>query len=84
VNGKLAFTMGAGEMGLLTASVSLIRTVTPVTQAGQHVSLMGRGKEQGGASCQWPDKRLAVGDEVTIRIAESATFDEPARKSISN
>jgi hypothetical protein len=81
VNGKRAFTMGAGEFGMLTASVMWDRIQTNAGPIHEAIRLSGRGLEPpAGKHLSWSDQSLKMGDEITIRIVDSTTFDEPAER----
>lgn len=81
VNGQRAFAMAAGDFGMLTASLMWHRIQTNAGPIHEDIRLMGRGLEPGGGKhLHWPDRNLKVGDEVTVRIVDSTTFDEPAER----
>lgn len=83
VNGKRAFAMAAGDFGMLTASIMWDRIQTNAGPVHEAIRLSGRGLEPppGGKHLSWPDKSLKMGDEITIRIVDSTTFDEPAERA---
>jgi hypothetical protein len=81
VNGKRTFAMAAGDFGMLTASIMWDRIQTNAGPVHEAIRLLGRGLEPpGGKHLSWPDRSLKMGDEVTIRIVDSTTFDEPAER----
>lgn len=81
VNGQRAYAMAAGDFGMLTTDVMWARIQTNAGPIHEEFRLIGRGMEPRGVKhLHWPDRHLKVGDEVTIRIVDSAMFDEPAER----
>lgn len=84
LNGKKVSTAGVGELGVLGAHVSWVR------RTGEHTLSRKPGSVEeeltlhvGGLitptneHVRWLDRKLKVGDEVSIRIVEDAPIDRP-------
>ena len=79
LNGKHLCTAAAGEKGVLTAGVTWVLRPAEGVKEPSDLRL-----EVGGlaadAHLRWPSpRRLAVGDEVLVRIVETSQADPPAR-----
>jgi hypothetical protein len=76
LNGRPLCLAGVGESGVLTAIVSVrLQSGDP---APEPVTLEVGGLSD-GAHVHWPGSELSVGDEVVIRLVETATSDLPTR-----
>jgi hypothetical protein len=84
LNGKKVSTAGVGELGVLGAHVSWVR------RSGEHTLSRKPGSVEeeltlhvgglvspAGEHVRWLDRKLRVGDEVCIRIAEDGRVDRP-------
>ena len=81
VNGQRLYTIGAGDFGLIAADLMWHRIQTQAGPIHEMVRICGRGLEGTEGNClNWPAATLKVGDEVTIRITQSATCDEPSER----
>jgi hypothetical protein len=89
LNGKKVSTAGVGELGVLGAHVSWVR------RTGNLSRKPGRVEEEltlhvGGLvtptdeHVRWLDRKLKVGDEVSIRVVESAPIDPPSSRERRN
>ena len=83
LNGKKVSTAGVGELGVLGAHVSWVRrtgehTLTrkggSVEELTLHVGGLITSTEE---HVRWLDRKLKVGDEVSIRVIERAPVDRP-------
>lgn len=87
LNGRKVSTAGVGELGVLGAHVSWVR------RQGKHTLANNPGsvEEQlvlhvGGLitstqeHVRWLDRKLKLGDEVTIRVVKDGRIDRPRRR----
>jgi len=79
LNGQRLCTASAGETGVLTAAVTWVMRAAPGVTEPCDLRL-----EVGGlandAHLRWPTPhKLAVGDEVVVKILEAAHSDPPSR-----
>jgi len=79
LNGQRLCTASAGESGVLTAAVTWVLRTAPGVKEPSDLRLEVGGLAK-GAHLHWPSPRkLAVGDEVVVRILEAAYADPPTR-----
>ena len=79
LNGQPLCTAGVGDAGVLTAIVSAVLRGAG-SGAGETELTLSVGGLAAGEHRWWPGAEvLAVGDEVVIRVVESAAPDAPAR-----
>jgi hypothetical protein len=79
LNGQRLCTASAGETGVLSAAVTwVLRTAPGVKEPSDlRLEIGGLAKE---AHLHWPaPRKLAVGDEVLVKIVETSRPDPPAR-----
>ena len=75
LNGKKLCLAGVGERGVLSANISWVGG-----DRGEdlHINVGGLANEE---HIDWVNqKRLQVGDEIRVKIVESGSADEPARR----
>ena len=93
VNGKRIALAGEESLAVLTASVSAVgklgpksagskRRVTGDADIDMHVGgLTSRGDRRSDEHLRWgPRQELKPGDEVTIKVLDSETFDPPTAR----
>ena len=76
LNGKRLCLAGVGEDGVLTA---IIDHVTGPKGSSLHLRVGGLVSPI-GKHFIWRDRRLQVGDEVLVKIAETVSVDKPRKK----
>ncbi len=82
VNGERLYTAGIGDFGGLSATLNWFQFRPEEYLAEQKTKELPRLIIWGEAdhkSFAWPEPRLKIGDEVTIRIVEGAVPDKPAK-----
>jgi len=83
VNGSPQYTIGIGDLGMLNAEVRWVRLPTKDSiHESIHVGSRGTTSPENLAMeipkhVYWQNIRLEVGDEVTIKVVETETFDPP-------
>jgi hypothetical protein len=88
LNGKKVSTAGVGDIGVLSAHVTWVRRTQedmhvkmPEEELTLHVGGLISPKEE---HVRWLDRRLQLGDEVRITVAESASIDRPRTRKRRN
>jgi hypothetical protein len=77
INGKVAYTIGVGARGTLSANVSWVHVDRKAGPPHEEAWLSAQGSPGvHGEPLSWPHTSLAMGDEVTIRLIESEQIDE--------
>jgi hypothetical protein len=79
LNGKRLFTASTGETGVLTAAVTwVLRTAAGVKEPSDvRLEIGGLAND---THMRWASPRkLAIGDEVLVRVVETSQADPPAR-----
>jgi hypothetical protein len=77
LNGTRLCTASAGETGVLSAIVTWVQRSAPGVPEPSELSLAVGGLAK-GTQLEWVSQRkLAVGDEVLVKIVETATPDPP-------
>jgi hypothetical protein len=79
-NGKPLYTVGAGDVGHLQATARWMRMNVDNLGSHEHavfaaVSIQGNE----GPVSMWPTAKLTVGDEITLRMIETDSYDPPER-----
>jgi|SRR5262249_50907378 len=79
VNGKRLYTVGVGDFGIMCASVMHARVQTKAGPIHDEIHVYGHGSNytnpEDKQACVWDRERLKVGDEVTVRVIETDSFD---------
>ena len=79
VNGKRLYTIGVGDFGVMQASVMHARVQTNAGPIYDEVLVHGQGHSsdnpEGRRAFAWDREMLKIGDEVTIRVIETDSFD---------
>ena len=75
INGVVVSTAGVDSDGVMSAIVNWV-TPNPRMQRSQEL-IVNLGGISGGNYTTWLNRDLRVGDEVTVRIVERETADEP-------
>ena len=79
LNGQRLFTAAAGESGVLNAAVTWVLRAAPGVDEPSDLRLDVGGLSQ-DAHLRWPaPRKLTVGDEVLVRIVDTASPDPPSR-----
>jgi hypothetical protein len=73
-NGKKVSTAGVGELGVLGAHVSWVRRAGEDAELTLHVGGLITPTDE---HVRWLDRKLKVGDEISIRVIEDAAIDRP-------
>jgi hypothetical protein len=89
INGELMCTAGGADLGVLSAVVTVAAGLAPLTgQPGWDVLLpkadvsgLTKGPDPRQA-VEWLQHQLRVGDELTVRIVDQATFDPPKTRQL--
>jgi hypothetical protein len=74
LNGKKVSTAGVGELGVLNAHVGWVRRAGEAAAMTLHV---GGLITPTGEHVRWIDRKLKVGDEISIFVIEDAPIDRP-------
>jgi len=78
LNGKRLCTAATGDTGVLTAIVTwVLRDVEGVKEPSD--LRLEVGGLANGVHLHWPSPKLAVGDEVLVRVVETKQADPPTR-----
>jgi hypothetical protein len=78
LNSERLYTAGVGEAGVMTACVTWVLRTAPGVSSPSELTLNVGGMSH-DAHHHWPAPRhLKVGDEVTVRILETAHPDPPS------
>jgi len=87
LNGKKVSTAGVGDLGVLSSHVSWVRRVGERTLSqkpigvGEELTLhVGGFIAPSGEHVRWLDRKLKVGDEVSIRVVKDALIDQPSSR----
>src|SRR5262245_48853115 len=87
LNGRKLSTAGVGEDGVVTALVTWVRRTVEDTRSRKADSVEeALTLEVGGLvrpskeHVDWVDRKLKVGDEVTIRVAQDGKVDQPCSR----
>jgi hypothetical protein len=85
VNGKPLFTAGIRESGVLEANISShLRSAEEASEnhlPTKQLSLIIVGKSGSDVDVlSWPITKLAINDEILLRIVETDACDEPTRR----
>lgn len=72
INGKPLYTMAAGDFGRMNAMVMRLKTKTNAGPIHEEIVIFGQGSPSDGEEVVWDRTNLKLGDEVTIRIVETA------------
>jgi hypothetical protein len=70
VNGKRLYTIGIGDFGIKSASVMHARVQTNAGPIVDELFVHGQGN-----GLVWDREFVKLGDEITIRIIETDSFD---------
>ena len=81
LNGKKVSTAGVGELGVLGAHVSWVRRAGQDAELTLHVGGLITPTQE---HVRWLDRKLKVGDEVSIRVIEDAPIDRPRSRERSD
>lgn len=84
INGEESYTAGIEDWDSLYAILSLVnvsgdQTLIDFNVGGTCKSDNDNGKERGD-SIRWKDQFLQIYDEISMRIIETDSVDEPARR----
>jgi len=74
LNGKRVSTAGVGKLGVLSAHVTWVRRAGEDEELTLHVGGLVTPTDE---RVRWLDRKLKVGDEVSIRVAKDAPVDRP-------
>ncbi len=80
INGKPTYTIGVGELGVLSATVEWVRLPTKTSIHERFIlraSAMAAGAKSPSDATYWQNISVRVGDEVTIRAVETVSHDPP-------
>lgn len=90
INGERVCTAGVGDDGVLTGIVSFVKrshsSEAQDDRDSESLDLRIGGLANRGSATEhleWLNRKLAVGDEITIKIVEAAECDEPNRKEVT-
>lgn len=82
VNGKPLYTIGAGDFGLLSANVQFERIQTKSGRIHERTFVAGKALHGIDTThSDWPEGMLKVGDEVTVRVVETGSYDPPVTRT---
>lgn len=77
INGKVAYTIGVGERGMMTAEVAWACIDQKSGNRFEEYWVNGRGVVGvAGGGLVWPRVRIGKGDEVTVRVIDSDIVDQ--------
>ena len=84
LNGKLLYTVGVGEFGSLVAGVDWTRNATPEGSIVETLWVGAKGYQDlplkdsyGLKHSYWQNHAIKVGDEISMRIVETDSPDQP-------
>ncbi|HEY0073984.1 MAG TPA: hypothetical protein VGB77_07780 [Abditibacteriaceae bacterium] len=83
LNGKRICVAGAGDSGFTIANIIVLPKRTGNVEGEGRLANLDVGGRANNEHLQWTDfdkSHLEIGDEVTIKIVESDTADEPIER----
>ena len=81
INGKKVCTVGIDDLDALHAIVSLLPPRSGMSGAGHTFQVRGMIDLKGPAKhWKWIDKKIKVGDEITIRFVNATRITKPKQK----
>ncbi len=85
INGERVCTAGVGDDGVLTGILSFVkRAQDDLDSESLDLRIGGLAKRESATEhVEWLNRKLAVGDVITIKIVEAAECDEPNRKEVT-
>lgn len=80
INGKMVYTAGVGDEGVLMAVASWSRHRVGSMVLPDQLNADIRGFDTKGFWLTWPSFNLSIGDEVCIKVVEQDHCDAPAQR----
>ena len=82
INGEKKCLAGVGEQGVLSAVLTCVRRVPEGRRRFKEELELGVGGigKRNDEHLEWLQRKLRIGDEISIRIIQQATADKPRKR----